>query len=134
MKLPLLLASQESGRQTNYLPPSTPLAKRESSLENLQSRPWGWRIKGWLLTHPPHSQEPPLTHPPSFQSAVSETSTKRQKPNKQTKEPGGGFPGGARVKNLPANAGDTGSSTGPGRSHTPRSSYARAPQLLSTRA
>ena len=27
------------------------------------------------------------------------------------------FPGGAVVKNLPANAGDTGSSPGPGRSH-----------------
>ena len=33
----------------------------------------------------------------------------------------GGFPGGAVVKNLPANAGDTGSSPGPGRSHMPRS-------------
>ena len=31
-----------------------------------------------------------------------------------------GFPGGARVKNLPANAGDTGSSPGPGRSYTPQ--------------
>ena len=30
------------------------------------------------------------------------------------------FPGGAVVKNLPANAGDTGSSPGPGRSHMPR--------------
>ena len=28
-----------------------------------------------------------------------------------------GFPGGAVVKNPPANAGDTGSSPGPGRSH-----------------
>ena len=33
-----------------------------------------------------------------------------------------GLPGGAVVKNLPANAGDTGSSPGPGRSHMPRSS------------
>ena len=33
----------------------------------------------------------------------------------------GGFPVGAVVKNLPANAGDTGSSPGPGRSHMPRS-------------
>ena len=32
------------------------------------------------------------------------------------------FPGDAVVKNPPANAGDTGSSPGPGRSHTPRSS------------
>ena len=31
-----------------------------------------------------------------------------------------GFPGGAVVENLPANAGDTGSSPGPGRSHMPR--------------
>ena len=32
-----------------------------------------------------------------------------------------GFPGGAVVKNLPANAGDTGSSPGLGGSHMPRS-------------
>ena len=31
------------------------------------------------------------------------------------------FPGGAVVKNPPANARDTGSSPGPGRSHMPRS-------------
>ena len=44
-----------------------------------------------------------------------------------------GFPGGAMVKNPPANAGDTGSSPGPGRSHMPRSNYARVPQLLRPR-
>ena len=33
----------------------------------------------------------------------------------------GDFPGGAVVKNLPANAGDAGSIPGPGRSHMPRS-------------
>ena len=33
----------------------------------------------------------------------------------------GGFPGGAVIKNPPANAGDTGSSPGLGRSHMPRS-------------
>ena len=32
-----------------------------------------------------------------------------------------GFPGGTMVKNLPANAGDTGSIPGPGRSHMPQS-------------
>ena len=32
-----------------------------------------------------------------------------------------GFPGGAVVKNPPVNAGDTGSSLGPGRSHMPQS-------------
>ena len=41
------------------------------------------------------------------------------------------FPGGAVVKNPPANAGDAGSSPGPGRSHMPWSNEARAPQLLS---
>ena len=45
----------------------------------------------------------------------------------------GGFPGGAVVENLPANAGDTGSSPGLGRSHMPRSNWAREPQLLSLR-
>ena len=34
---------------------------------------------------------------------------------------GMGFPGGAVVKNLPANAGDTGSSPAQGRYHMPRS-------------
>ena len=44
-----------------------------------------------------------------------------------------GFPGGAAVENLPANAGDTGSGPGLGGSHMPRSSWAREPQLLSLR-
>ena len=44
-----------------------------------------------------------------------------------------GFPGGAVVENLPANAGDTGSSPGLGRSHMPRSNQARDSQLLSLR-
>ena len=42
-----------------------------------------------------------------------------------------GFPGGAVVKSLPANLGDTGLSPGLGGSHVPWSSWARAPQLLS---
>ena len=42
-----------------------------------------------------------------------------------------GFPGGAVVENLPANAGDTGSSPGLAGSHMPRSDWAREPQLLS---
>ena len=46
-----------------------------------------------------------------------------------------GFPGGgAVVRNPPANAGDVGSSPGPGRSHMPCSSWAHAPQLLSLRS
>ena len=44
-----------------------------------------------------------------------------------------GFPGGAVVENLPANAGDTSSSPGLGRSHVPRSGWAHEPQLLSLR-
>ena len=43
----------------------------------------------------------------------------------------GGFPDGTVVENLPANAGDTGSSPGLGRSHMSRSGWAREPQLLS---
>ena len=45
----------------------------------------------------------------------------------------GGFPGGAVVENLPANAGDAGSGPGLGRSHVPRSGWACEPQLLSLR-
>ena len=41
------------------------------------------------------------------------------------------FPGGSVVKNPPANAGDMGSSPGPGRSHMLRSNEARVLQLLS---
>ena len=37
------------------------------------------------------------------------------------------------VENLPANAGDTGSNPGLGRSHMPQSYEAREPQLLSLR-
>ena len=37
------------------------------------------------------------------------------------------------VENLPARAGDTGSSPGLGRSHMPQSNWAREPQLLSLR-
>ena len=37
------------------------------------------------------------------------------------------------VESLPADAGHTGSSPGLGRSHMPRSSWAREPQLLSLR-
>ena len=44
-----------------------------------------------------------------------------------------GFPGGAVVESLPANAGETGSSPGLGGSHVPRSNWAREPRLLSLR-
>ena len=47
------------------------------------------------------------------------------------KETNRGFPGGAAVGSLPANAGDTGSGPGLGRSRVPRGGWARGPQLLS---
>ena len=65
----------------------------------------------WLEPHPPRSPSIcpwPLSSPRSSQRNFLKTLIR-------------GFPGGAVVKNLPANAGDTGSSPGLGRSHMPRS-------------
>ena len=56
-----------------------------------------------------------------------------RKEKEKEKERKGGFPRGAVVENLPANAGDTGSSPGLGGSRVPRSSWAREPQLLGLR-
>ena len=61
----------------------------------------------------------------SQKSTIDSQELKRKEPR--------GFPGGAVVENLPASAGDTGSSPGPGRSHMPQSKWAREPQLLSLR-
>ena len=47
----------------------------------------------------------------SIHSLLKKTKTNKQNPR--------GFPGGAVVENLPANAGDTGSRPGLGRSHMP---------------
>ena len=52
----------------------------------------------------------------------------------QIKITSGGFPGGTAVGSLPANAGDTGSSPGPGGSRVPLSGWVRVSQLLSLRA
>ena len=41
------------------------------------------------------------------------------------------FPGGTVDKNLPANAGDSGSIPGLGRFHMPQATKAHAPQILS---
>ena len=43
-----------------------------------------------------------------------------------------GFPGGAVVENLPANAGDTGSSPGLGRSHMPQAAEQLGPWATTT--
>ena len=53
--------------------------------------------------------------------------------NGNQKKAGGGFPGGAVVGGLPADAGDTGSGPGLGGSRVPRSGWARGPRLLSLR-
>ena len=60
------------------------------------------------------------TRPTDYHTQCSKSERERQD-----------FPGGAVVKNLPANAGDMDSSPCPGRSHMPRSNQACAPQLLS---
>ena len=54
---------------------------------------------------------------------MPEAQTKKTKTDKLDfiKSKNLGFPGGAVVENLPANAGDTGSSPGLGRSHMPQS-------------
>ena len=55
----------------------------------------------------------------------------RLRPKGLTQSLSWGFPGGTVVENLPANAGDTGSSPGLGGSYMPRSNWAHEPQLLS---
>ena len=52
----------------------------------------------------------------NIKQSYEATITLIPKPDKDTTQ---GFPGGAVVKNLPANARDTDSSPGPGRSHMP---------------
>ena len=65
-----------------------------------------------------------LLHRPNSRSEMAEESVNFKR-NQQ------GFPGGSVVKNPPANAGDTGSIPGPGRSHMLQDNYAHEPQLLS---
>ena len=54
-----------------------------------------------------------------YKQLILPNSTKTNNPIKNEQKRG--FPGGAVVENLPANAGDTGSSPGLGRSHMPQS-------------
>ncbi|KAJ8793712.1 hypothetical protein J1605_003523 [Eschrichtius robustus] len=85
------------------------------------SEPWSGKI--------PHA-----TEPLSSRATTTEASAPRAHAPQQEKPPQLlGFPGGTVVENQPANAGDTGSSPGLGRSHMPRSNWAREPQLLSLR-
>ncbi|KAJ8776635.1 hypothetical protein J1605_015224 [Eschrichtius robustus] len=69
--------------------------------------------------------------PPGIWGPSSEMELRRVDVRSFKDEEPEGFPGGAVVENLPANAGDTGLSPGPGRSHMLRSNWAREPQLLS---
>ena len=60
----------------------------------------------------------------TFNKDLEEIKSKHRMMNNtinEIKHPLEGFPGGAVVENLPANAGDTGLSPGLGRSHMPRS-------------
>ena len=66
----------------------------------------------------------------SLRATTTEAHAPRARALQQEKPPLG-FPGGAVVGSLPANAGGTGSGPGLGGSHMPRSDWARAPQLLS---
>ena len=54
-------------------------------------------------------------------SHVKSSNERRKKKREFLKSGERDFPGGTVVKNLPANAGDTGSIPGPGRSHMVRS-------------
>ena len=68
-----------------------------------------------LLSLCSRAHEPQL---PSPHATTTEACTPRARALQQEKPPG--FPGGAVVENLPANAGDTGSSPGLWRSHMPQ--------------
>ena len=68
-----------------------------------------------------------------MKTCISPTSQVSQQPEQSLFKKEEGFPGGTVVESPPANAGDTGSSPGPGGSHVPRSSWAGEPQLLSLR-
>ena len=72
-------------------------------------------------------------HTPQQKTPHATTKTRRSQKINIKKKKSRGFPGGAVVENLPANAGHRGSSPGLGGSHMPRSGYAREPQLLSLR-
>ena len=62
-----------------------------------------------------------VAHFPHLHGRYSNIPSLDDLPCRYRKQTDRDFPGGAVVKNPPANAGDTGSSPGPGRSHMPRS-------------
>ena len=62
-----------------------------------------------------------LVHTAKIEKAGEQENSKGIAKLSLGKEIMGDFPGGAGVKNPPANAGDRGSISGPGRTHMPRS-------------
>ena len=74
-----------------------------SPTQGLNLCPLQWK-HGVLSTGPPGKSQTKL----NFKTLIPNIKNKMR-----------GFPGGAVVENLPANAGDTGSSPGLGRSHMP---------------
>ena len=80
-----------------------------------KSSPCGFRLLILLNTPKLPEPSPSLSwkNPPTKRTGIPKF------PNLIHRKDVLGFPGGAVVKNLPPNAGDTGSSPGPGRSHIP---------------
>ena len=80
----------------------------------LQSHSWAyiWRKPWFERIHAPQC---------SLQHCLQLLFTHQKTEEGEIKTSLAGFPGGAVVVNLPANAGDAGSSPGLGRSHMPRS-------------
>ena len=68
---------------------------------------------------------------PELQRNLPQCTGQLTSPPQQETTQSQGFPGSSVVKNTPANAGDTGSIPGPGRSHMPWSNQVCEPQLLS---
>ena len=125
--------------QCHSNPLSFPLSSEQ--VPNLQLSLQGLPLTWWQLCDSPPALLPTSQYPQIFPSlshlcTFSNTIPMAQRIpfptllsfyvhsviNSSNKYEMGSFPGGAVVKNPPANAGYTGSSPGPGRSHMPRSS------------
>ena len=88
---------------------------------------WGWgglrsRLFPATITacHPIPAPPPPAMDAGALSDLAGSSGNVKYGPLRTRNKPKG-FPGGAVVKNPPANAGDTGLIPGPGRSHMPRS-------------
>ena len=107
----------------NLSVPCLPGASRLMGRQILKFLPWGGGHQVGIVPVPASRGQPfRVGNSGSGQPTPScgEAEHRPQHHDKQ-KSSSWGFPGGAVVKNPPANAGDTGSSPGPGGSHVPRS-------------